>query len=270
MNWANRGKMVEGRHMFTFGLQCLWAAFLIVLRSKIRIKREDWKKWVEDQLNESGWDLSIPQLASKFCAEAGLSGDFSALLSNTKKSFGLQSNLDEYSLYIHATRNSTNQIILFQTGIRVLLQLYLRFYPEHHYQDPIWKEMAEKHRLPLVDYFNYIEKKLDDNKWSVSKWVTWIYQEYIFEQHEMIALEKLRFQVYDTFKFYYEDGFFHWPTGKTPYQEPIRLAANRLNNCITMLVDLGLIHQSEQGLLTLTPEGVTYREKVLEGLINDN
>jgi hypothetical protein len=128
--------------------------------------------------------------------------------------------------------------------------------------------MAERPRLPLAEYFNYLKIKLDDHKWSVSDWVIWIYQEYIFEQHEMIALEKLRYQEYDTFKFYFEDGIFHWPTSKTPYQEPIRLAGNRLNNCITMLVDLGLILQSDEGLLSLSSEGENYHEEILERLRN--
>lgn len=268
MDWVKRWKMVEVRHMFTFGLQCLWAAFLLELRSKSDIKREDWKKWVRNQLSESGWNLSVPHLAEKFCAEAGLSGSFATLLFNANERFGMQSGMDEYSLYVYATHNQTNQVTLFQTGIRILLQLYLRFFPEHHNQDPIWKEMAERPRLPLAEYFNYLKIKLDDHKWSVSDWVIWIYQEYIFEQHEMIALEKLRYQEYDTFKFYFEDGIFHWPTSKTPYQEPIRLAGNRLNNCITMLVDLGLILQSDEGLLSLSSEGENYHEEILERLRN--
>jgi predicted transcriptional regulator len=267
-NWVHRWKMVEVRHMFTFGLQCLWAAFLLELRSKTDIKKEDWKNWVQNQLIESEWNLSVPQLAEKFCAEAGLSGDYGTLLSRAKKDFGMGSGLDEYSLYVNAYRNQTNPVILFKTGIRILLQLFLRYFPEYHNQDPIWKEMADKPRLPLVDYFHSMDGKLKDLKWSVMEWVPWIYQEYIFEQHEMIALEKFRYQEYDTFKFYYEDGIFHWPTGKTPYQEPIRLAGNRLNNCITMLVDLGLILQSDRGFLSLSSEGEVYREKILEGFRN--
>lgn len=268
LNWVNRWKMVEVRHMFTFGLQCLWAAFLLELRSKTDIKRDDWNNWVRNQLANSEWNLSVLQLASKFCAEAGISGDLAVLLSNVREKFGMKSGLDEYSLFINATRNQTNQVILFQTGVRILIQLYLRYYPEYHKQDPIWKEMALRPRIPLANYFHNMETKLIDSLWPISDWVTWIFQEYIFEQHEMIALQKFRYQEYDTFKFYFEDGIFHWPTGKTQYQEPIRLAGNRLNNCISMLVDLGLILQNDEGLLSLSSEGGTYRQKILEELRN--
>ena len=178
--------------------------------------------------------------------------------------------MDEYSLYLKATHNQTNNSLLFQTGVAVLLQLFLRFSPNFIRQDPIWQEMAYRERLPLNPYFHQMQVNLQNKEWQTVDWIHWIYQDYIFEQHEFIALEKLRYQEYDTFKFYYEDGTFHWPKGKEPYQEPIRLAANRLNNCFSMLIDLGLILENEDGTLGLSPDGVDYHKKVVRGLQDEH
>ena len=41
---------------------------------KLTIKKDDWRNWVQNQLIESEWNLSVPHLLEKFCAEAGLSG----------------------------------------------------------------------------------------------------------------------------------------------------------------------------------------------------
>ena len=262
--------MVEVRHIFTFGIQCLWAAFLLELHKRTDLQREDWLTWVQAQLTEKDWNVSLQQLAEKLCANVGLLGNFESLLQITRLNFGLQSGLDEYSLYIKADRNRTNSTILFQSGICVLLQLYLRYFSEYTTQNPIWKELSTRERLPLNTYFKQMENGLQNQGWSVKDWLAWLYQEYIFEQHELIALEKLRYQEYDTFKFYYEEGTFHWPTGKKPYQEPIRLAANRINNCITMLVDLGLILENEEGTLSLSLEGTDYHGRVIKGLQHAN
>lgn len=268
IDWVKRWQMVEVRHMFTFGIQCLWAAFLLELRSQTVLKRKDWQIWIQSQLIEKDWNVSLRQLAEKLCAKAGIPGNFETLLQNTHQNFSMQSGVDEYSLYINATRNQTNSSVLLETGIGILLQLYLRYFSEYKMQDPIWKELAARERLPLNAYFQHMENILQNHDWSAMDWLVWLYQEYIFEQHELIALEKLRYQEYDTFKFYYEQGAFHWPIGKKPYQEPIRLAANRLNNCITILIDLGLILENDNGTLSLSQEGVDYHNRVIRGLQN--
>ncbi len=255
INWVKRWRMVEIRHIFTFGIQCMWAAFLIKLSSELEIRKTDWDVRAMTWLNELQWDIPVRSLMEHFSAEVG---------------FGRRSGLDEYSLYLKATKNQMNSSLLFQTGVQILLQLYDRFLPDYTNHDPIWNELADRPRVPINSYFKHMESHLQKNELLVHDWVAWIYQEYIFEQHEMIALEKLRYQGYDTFKFYFEDGVFHWPIGKKNYREPIRLAGNRLNNCITMLTDLGLILENNEGFLELSEEGAEYRAKVLKGLRDVN
>lgn len=266
--WAKRWKMVEVRHLFTFGLQCLWAAFLLELGSRISIPRESWQSWLESQLEEKDWNIPVQQLAIKLCENSGVAGNYKSLLQAVPQNFGMHSGQDEYSLYLNARHSQTNSIDLFETGVRILLQLYLRYYSDFKNEDPIWQEMAGRERLPLNDFFKHMENELHNQEWLAKDWLGWIYQQLIFEQHEMIALEKLRYQGYDTFKFYFEDGAFHWPLGKAPYQEPIRLAGNRLFNCITMLTDLGLIVVNEDGEMTLSEDGVEYHQRVLRELQN--
>ena len=49
--WAKRWQMVEVRHLFTFGIQCLWAAFLLELGSQMVLSRSTWQEWITTQLN---------------------------------------------------------------------------------------------------------------------------------------------------------------------------------------------------------------------------
>jgi predicted transcriptional regulator len=264
-DWVKRWQMVEVRHIFTLGLQCLWAAFLLELNARNDITKQEWAEWLNSRIIENNWNTSVENVSKKICQEAGVSANFNELRKITQQSFLLQSELDEYSLYLKANLNQTNSKLLFQTGAKILLQLYLRFYQDYSTQNPLWKEIASRPRLPIEQFFKSMDEKLKTDKWSMTEWPSWVYQEYIFEQHEIIALEKLRYQEYDTFKFYFEEDTFHWPTGKKNYREPIRLAANRLGNCLTMLVDLGLISESSDGILSLTQEGKNYYKKVLEG-----
>jgi len=131
-------------------------------------------------------------------------------------------------------------------------------------------ELANRERLSINKYFETFSQLLNDDQFSTLKWLKWIYQEYIFEQHEKIALEKLRYQNYDTFKFYFEEGSFYWPIGKAPYQEPIRLAGNRLNNCLTMLTDLNLVIKKEDDALFLSEQGEKYHAQILGKLNGTN
>jgi predicted transcriptional regulator len=267
-DWVYRWQMVEVRHMFTFGIQCLWASFLLELKSRFRITKADWIKEVQTSLQKFDWDITLKELAEKLCVEAGLQGNFETILLELKHTFGLQTGKDEYSLYLTAQKKRGNISVLFQTGVCTLLQLYMRYASNYRESDLIWLGMATRERIPLNSYFKTMDLAFQSNEWKALDWINWLYQECIFEQHELIALEKLRYQEYDTFKFYFEEGAFHWPTGKKPYQEPIRLAGNRLNNCLTMLVDLGLIQENADGSLSLTSEGDQYRELVIKGIAN--
>lgn len=270
IDWIKRWQLVEVRHLFTFGLQCLWAAFLVELDASVYIKRDDWQSWINNQLSKVQWAGSIKQTAEKICYEAGLSGGIETLLKTVPKEFKLSTGIDEYSLYLKAVRNQKNSKQLFVIGCKILVQLYLRFYQNFHDHDLIWDEMAQKQRISLNDYFLEMDKMINNPVLSMKDWVRWIYQDYIFTQHEMIALEKLRYQDYDTFKFYFEEDTFHWPVGKKPYREPIRLAGNRINNCLTMLIDLGLTIENEDGALDLSEDGLDYHAQVIGGLKNGN
>ena len=264
-DWARRWQMVEIRHIYTFGLQCLWAAFLLELHKHKSIKKDQWNTWLLEKLRENNWDVPLKDLAVLLCSHAGLQGDYEDLIGNITLQFGLSTGLDEYSLYLYARNNQNDSQALCRTGVAILVQIYLRFYKQFSQKEPIWEELANRERLPINSFFSDMKRRMSAGQYTTEMWLRWVYQEFLFEQHEMIALEKLRYQDYDTFKFYFEDGAFYWPTGKEPYREPIRLAGNRLNNCINMLIDLGLIIENEDGTLILSEQGQEYHTQILRG-----
>ena len=262
--WAQRWQMVEVRHLYTFGIQCMWAAFLLELKEKLFITREEWDEWILSILNKQNWNLKFTDFIEKLCHDAGLKGNLIQLKQSVKLEFTLKSGLDEYSLYLKALGHNGDSQSLLLTGIAILSQLYLRYFPVYSLDNEIWRSMATRERLPLNDYWLKVSQFIGSENLTLMDWIKWIFQEYIFEQHEMIALEKYR--SYDTFKFYYEQGVFNWPTGKKPYQEPIRLAANRIDNCLSMLIDLGLVNKKKDGKLELSAEGEEYHNLVIRGL----
>ena len=88
---------------------------------------------------------------------------------------------------------------------------------------------------------------------------------------QFIALEKLRYQGYDTFKFYFQEGRFYWPFSQANvWSEPIRLAANRLANALSILIDLGLINENDENQLSITNDGLQYLEQVVTSMKHGN
>jgi hypothetical protein len=266
MEWAKRWQMVEVRHIYSFALQCLWGAFILELEEKLAIKREDWFAWIKEKLDQFNWDLAYKALSEALCKQAGQDKDFASLLDTRPAEFDLDFDLNEYSLYQTARNHNEDSLALFQCGVQLLIFFYLRFFTDYQEEDPVWQEMAGRQRLPINDYFSQMSEALAVPGFSTFEWLKWVYQTYIWEQHEMMALNKLRYQNYDTFKFYYEAGTFHWPMGKGNFHVPIGLTSNRLFNCLTMLIDFGLVIENDDATLTLSDEGVQLHADILRRL----
>lgn len=264
--WAAKWGMVEIRHLYTFGLQCLWAAFLIHLSQQENgVSLGEYLKWLRTQLDDGIYDLGANDYLDARCRAVSLSGSWKENYAAFAQACLQATEQDEYSLYLQAINNRYDSSALLKTGLQILAQLFLRFLPRHEHNDPTWMELATRERLPMTGFFDALRDRLCDSDWTVGDWLEWVYRELVLGQHEFIALEKLRYQEYDTFKFYYRDGRFYWPFA-TPdaYREPIRLAALRLFNVLTILTDLGLITENDQGRLHLSPDGTDYLDRILE------
>jgi hypothetical protein len=118
--------------------------------------------------------------------------------------------------------------------------------------------------LSLAHYLDDFTYHLQSPDWSVRDWLRWLYRDYLISQHEIIALQKLRYNQYNTFKFYYRHGCFTWAHNPTDYQEPLRYPGIRLYNGLTMLIDLGLIEEDEGSVCRLTDDGHIYLARVAE------
>ncbi len=270
-DWAFRWKMVEVRHLYTFGLQALWGSFILRLSGSTEgLSLHEFLAWAKKTIGEKVFDAALENYLSARCRSVGLSpnwqnshNDFSATCLQSTK-------MDEFSKYIEANNNSTNPEILLKTGVQILVQHYLRFL--HIYQTPFeeWREMAGRERLSINSFYQFMGEALA-SRTSLGQWLELLYKDFILGQHEFIALEKLRYQRYDTFKFYYRDGRFYWPFNQSNYwREPIRLAANRLGNALSILEDLGLIEESDEQQLSLTKDGKEYLARVVELKRNGN
>jgi hypothetical protein len=270
--WVSRWKLVEIRHLYTFGLQCLWAAFLLHLRGQQNgIAIPEYDEWLRQTIGKESFDLPLADYLDELCLDVGLSENWAESQQSFAQACSMVTGKDEFTCYQNASKNPTNAGKLLGYGIRILSQLYLRFHQLHLNNDPIWLEMANRQRLPLGDFFLFVDEVTVQHGVSLGKWLMRVYREMIWGQHEFIALEKLRYQGYDTFKFSYRDGRFYWPFRKTDaYREPIRLAANRLSNALTILNDLGLVNKDQDGAYSLSADGETMLTQSVEAYRHDH
>jgi hypothetical protein len=268
-DWHLRWRMVAIRHQYTFALQLLWAAFILRLRDQeTGISLEEFLVWARNSIGADIYDLSLGKFLSSACQKVGAGSNWET----SHQKFGdacLQSSgQDEFSLYKEAKSNPEDPDLLLDIGINSLAQFYLRFLQNHQNQEAWWSEMAKRERLPINSFYTFVGKCLDENS-TIGQWLEQLYLEFILGQHEFIALRKLRVQRYDTFKFYLRDGRFHWPfRRKDHWREPIRLAGNRLQNALSILQDLNLIHENDGGQLSLSKDGKRFLSKTLECIVN--
>ena len=264
-HWTERWKTVEIRHLYTFGLQCLWAAFLLHLGEQPGgLFYGDYLDWVQSQLPAGLYPKSVSEYLDELVHSVGLKGDWREECDSFDQACRQETQHDEYSLYLDAIANSRNAGRLLNLGLEILARLFLRFLPRHRENAPIWQALATRERLPISGFFDSLQKNLLAPDWTVARWLDGLYRECILGQHEFIALEKLRYQKYDTFKFYYRDGRFCWPfANPDAYREPIRVAALRLFNALTILTDLGLVTHTAEGCLELSADGEECWQRIL-------
>lgn len=271
-DWIWRWELVEVRHLYTFGLQCLWAAFLLHLRcQKNGVSITEYSEWIKQTLNEGAFELPLTDFLDELCFGLGLREGWE----QTQQTFGqvcsLETGRDEFAFYQNASKAPTDRDKLLGYGLQILVQLFLRFRRFHLGNNPIWQEMANRMRLPLRGFFRLMEDSLGQPGYTVGAWLMHLYREYIWGQHEFMALEKLRYQGYDTFKFSYRDGRFYWPfRTEDAYREPVRLAANRLSNALTILTDLGLVVKDQDGVHSLSTIGETFLAQSVEAYSGDH
>lgn len=264
--WLSRWNLVEIRHLYTFGLQCLWAAFLLYLQDQPNgVSIPEYSEWLKHTLDEDTFNLPLADFLDEQCCDIGLGDGWAGSQTTFDAACSLGTGKDEYTLYLNAASVPQNADELLGYGIQILAQLFLRFRRFHLQSDPVWADMAVRERLPLKGFFQFMEESGTDPTTTAGMWLVRLYREMIWGQHEFMALEKLRYQGYDTFKFSYRDGRFYWPfrAGKD-YREPIRLAANRLFNAITILTDLGLVDKDQNGTYTLSADGEAFLSQTVD------
>jgi hypothetical protein len=270
-DWAFRWKMVEIRHHYTFGLQALWGAFILKLREQTGgMPLSEFMGWARDVIGQKVFDLPLSQYLDTRCNDVGLRTNWQISHSEFATACLRASEKDEYSLFLTANNNPQDAGKLLSIGTQLLAQHFLRFFHLHQESRKEWKELAERERLSISSFYDFMLKGLADQL-TLGQWLETLYKEYVLGQHEFIALEKMRYQGYDTFKFHYREGQFFWPFNRSNYwREPIRLAGNRLGNALSIVIDLGLAQENETGQISLTIDGREYLSKVVEMVRHGN
>lgn len=144
-HWAACWKTVEIRHLYTFGLQCLWAAFLLHLSEQQgSLLYDDYMAWVRTQLAEGLYETSVGDYLDEFVSAAGLTGGWSAASGAFDHACRQATQRDEYSLYLQAMANARNAGRLLDLGLEILAKLFVRFLPRHREGASSWRELANR------------------------------------------------------------------------------------------------------------------------------
>ena len=261
-DWYKRWRMTQVRHMYTATLQTLWAVFLDYLREVEEINFEVFLEYVCGFLPGDVASMPLSDYLNELGTAVGLDGDWKAATSQFHTACQVETGLDEMSLFEAIEVAGRKTAMLVSYALQILCQLFLRHYPLWQDNDLIWQEVAQGERLPIEQFMQDLARYADEGH-CVSDWLAWLYRTYCLSQHEIIALQKLRYNKYNTFKFYYQDDFFAWADNPVNYQVPLRFPGLRLFNGLTILADLGLVKEDEVGLCTLTAEGEMFLARAI-------
>ena len=209
-DWYTRWRLVQLRHTYTSALQALWAVFLGHLgdNQDTGVTFSEFMDRTIAQLPIEDTAMPVAAYLDRLCTAVGLDGHWEEEHTLFNETCKQESTGDEYTLYRGILNSQRDSSVLVEFALRILCQIFLRFCTLHQASDPIWGELANRPRLPIAQFFDDMLFHLEKPRWTVRDFLTWLYREYVLGQHEFIALEKLRYQQYDTFKFYYQDGIF--------------------------------------------------------------
>lgn len=267
-SWYQRWRFAQARHCYTAALQALWAVFLDHLRDADQITFEDFIKYVEGFLPDGVATMPLSSYLTQLCTAVGLEGDWQQATSEFHAACQVETGQDEMSLFDSIWGGDRETAVLIPNAVQILCQLFLRHYQLWQSGDSTWEEVAQEERLPLAQFMDDLDRHAQENL-SVKDWLAWVYRSYCLGQHEIIALQKLRYNKYNTFKFYYQDDRFAWASNPAQYKVPLRFPGLRLYNGLTILTDLALVEENEDGICILTAEGEAYLAQAVEGTNDD-
>lgn len=266
-NWYFRWRMVMVRQMYTNGLQCLFRAFTDWVNDYEREIEATFEVWL-DEVNRQPTmmgtvDVTLDEYLQGLCEDVGLndwhSDEFWAYCT-------LQTGFDELTLFdvfeSSERKDFFNTDQLVSRGLRILCQVALR--SRLYRQNPLWADLRAKAgtlRLPLDSFINRLWADAESGI-TVSEFLKWLFRDYIIGQHEIVALNKLRYQTDNTFRFTYSNGVFY--TEDANYEQPLRYPSLRLYNALQMLIDVGLISYGDDGGTFTTEDGISYLARVVE------
>ncbi|MCB0030894.1 MAG: hypothetical protein KDE28_23440, partial [Anaerolineales bacterium] len=262
-DWFQRWRMVQVRHAYTSALQCIWALFLDHLAMEDQITPDAFMAYVDSCIPDATLQTPLSAYLDQCCQESGLEPNWHEAHPNFHTQCDITSEHHELTLFAAIWDSRRDPEVMVNQAMRILSQLFLRHYSLWQEHDNIWQEMATAERVPLNQFMEDCQHHLDRDS-SYAEWLHFLIMNYCLGQHEATALQKLRANSYNTFKFYFQQDKLVWARNPANYQVPLRFPGLRLNNALSILIDLGLVDQDEGGICRLTADGEQFLARVVE------
>ncbi len=129
-----------------------------------------------------------------------------------------------------------------------LVMLVLTYWRAQSWVDqPGWEFLTDKYalgRMPMESYMRHVDRAIDE-QWSIARWVQWLYQRYLWQQHRRVVLQKLANSGKDTSRFEYldlpEHGDFRLARMRAIAPDQPKMNAPRFPSALSIFTDLVLI-----------------------------
>ena len=181
---ANGWEIVIGRQYFTSGLESIWKYML----EQIRLPRTK-KEWIEFCIRSSDWTCDVNAPVSEILDECNYEFVTRERMISDATRF----------------RNPRNMV---ENGLRIILSIYNRFVERTDFGEEAGY-LTKGNETASISFEELVEKVNEYKTQSIRKFIVFIMDEWLIEQHYRTAFEKLM-QNRDGFYYEIADGYYSY------------------------------------------------------------
>jgi hypothetical protein len=251
---AQRWRYFQLRQYYAFSIECLWTLFLATIQGRY-LTPDDYLEWLlsEMELTELGerYGVSWPTQDLRELTVRDFRDAVEEAVGVERFAPGpaaLGGALNEHALYISLEGQPPNTDATLWCGTGMLMLGLLGRRCLDWRGDAGWSTDAdgEDDRLPIEAYLGHVGRAMEEG-WTMSRWLSWLHERYLWLQHRRVALEKMMARGRNPALFVWEEGSFFGLAADRP-----KMNNPRIENAFRILGDLKLIRRED------TPDGPTY------------
>jgi hypothetical protein len=285
---AQRWRVFQLRQYFVFAIESFWSLFLNRISTEA-LSGPEYLGWLLSELDlnplADEFGLALPSTdPDSLTLQAFYEAIRHALPTGALDpgSASTNTNLNERAVIgpIWHSDTGLNAQIRAGRALAALALMYWRCQPWQ--QGPGWYLASDRYgagRLPIEGYLRHVNRAFAEG-WSLTRWLDWFHQQYLWLQHRRVVLEKLVARRQDTAKFEVVDGT---PTDVVTdsVQSSVqrfkglgsdwpKMNAPRFPSALNILLDLRVVEPAPAGGFQLSADGTALLNRFRSYTIPDS